>query len=185
MIRHFFLFAAAPGRQDEAEAALGTWLAAAADRPQMRGGAVLRARAGEFGDFQPPIAVTYDVESREAGLALKEAMQTIPNPMAADIPGTEPADQGGILFADDHGHGHQHATGGHRHEHAPADGHAPGDGGDHQHAETGHPHLRVSGDATAKIHFDRGGGLLGRLLHVHFEVIAGAQAAPGKTGTGR
>ena len=175
MIRHFFLFAAAPGRQDEAEAALGTWLAAAAAWPQMRGGAVLRARAGEFGDFQPPIAVTYDVESREAGLALKEAMQAIPNPMAADIPGTEPADQGAILFADGHGHGH---------EHAPAHEHAAGDGGDHQHAEPGHPHLRVSGDAAAKIQFDRGGGLLGRLLHAHFEVIAGALAAPSDSGKG-
>ena len=177
MIRHFFLFAAAPGRQGEAEEALGAWLAAAADKPEMRGGAVLRARAGEFGDFEPPLAVTYDVVSREAGLAFKEAMSGIPSPMAADIPGAEPADQGAILFAGGHGHDHRHGDGrGHDHGHQ--------DEGHHQHAEPGHAHLGVSGDAAAKIEFDRGGGLLCRLMHAHFEVIAEAQASYGASAEG-
>ena len=171
MIRHFFLFAAAPGRQGEAEESLSAWLSAAADRPEMRGGAVLRARAGEFGDFDPPLAVTYDVESKEGGLALREAMSEIPNPMAADIPGAEPPDQGAILFAGGQGHDHgQQHEGRHQHE------------GDHHHAEPGHAHLGVSADAAAKIEFDRGGGMLGRLMHAHFEVIAEAPAASDSPG---
>jgi len=92
MIRHFFLFAAAQGRQEEAERALCEWLASSKQFPQFLGGAVLRARAGELGDMPPPLAVTYDVKSREEGKAFKTASKSIPNPMSEDIPGIE--DQG-------------------------------------------------------------------------------------------
>lgn len=173
MIRHLFLFAAAPGRQEEAEQSLGTWMAAAADFAQFRGGAVARARAGEFGDLQPPIVVSYDVDSREEGRALKAAMAAIPNPMAIDIPGVEPPDQGAILFADnDHDHGHDHADG-RDHDHAT---------GGHQHDEPAHEHLHVSEDALSEIEFNRGGGLLCRLMHAHLQVIA--QVAPAQREAG-
>jgi hypothetical protein len=42
--------------------------------------------------------------------------------------------------------------------------------------------MQVSADAAAKIQFDRGGGLLGRLLHAHFEVITDTPPVPGGAG---
>jgi len=163
MIRHFFLFAAAPGRQEEAERALCEWLASSKQFPQFLGGAVLRARAGELGDMPPPLAVTYDVKSREEGKAFKAASKSIPNPMSEDIPGIE--DQGHVLFGGgngyDHGsHGHNgHDHHGHDHDH------------DHPDHEEGRAHLEVSSEALAKLRFDRGGGLLARLMHAHFELL--------------
>jgi hypothetical protein len=71
------------------------------------------------------LAVMYDVESREAGKAFREATSHIRNPMAQDVPGQEPPDQGGILFGLDGGQA---------------------------------------------LEFNRGGGLLARLMHGHFEV---------------
>jgi len=145
MLRHFHLFVAAPGHEDEAERALRQWLAAVSEAPQFRGGAILREYAGEFGDVHGALALNYEVDSREAGKAFREATAHIPNPTAQDIPGAEPPDQGAILF--------RHAEHGH--------GHAEGDDNAHVH-----------GDAVAGLHFHRGGGLLARLMHGHFEILA-------------
>lgn len=163
MIRHFFLFAAAPGRQEEAERALCEWLASSKQFPQFLGGAVLRARAGELGDMPPPLAVTYDVKSREEGNAFKAASKSIPDPMSEDMPGIE--DQGHVLFGGCNGHDHG------SHGHHALDHHD--DDHDHGHSghEEGHAHLEVSSEAPAKLRFDRGGGLLARLMHVHFELL--------------
>lgn len=155
VLRHFHLFVAAPGREAEAERGLRQWLDGVRDAPQFRGGTVVREYAGEFGDVKGALAVIYDVESREAGKAFREATASVPNPMAQDVPGVEPPDQGSILFADGasgHGHGHAH------------------DGGDHSH---------VPLDAVAALHFNRGGGLLARLMHGHFEILAQAPSVLG------
>lgn len=145
MLRHFQLFAPAPGREAEAEQALQRWLDAVQDAEEFRGGAVLREYAGEFGNVVGALAVMYDVDSREAGAAFKRATSHIRNPMAQDIPGDEPADQGEVIFQSAHTHagledGHDH---------------------DHDHGEGESPNLD----------FDRGGGLLARLMHAHFEVL--------------
>lgn len=151
MLRHFQLFAAAPGREAEAEAALARWIEAVSDADEFRGGAVLREYAGEFGDIHGALALTYDVASREAGAAFRQAVAAIPNPMTPDVPGDEPADQGEILFA------------------ASAHAHAAHDGDGHEHA----PHETPGpGNAAAPLRFDRGGGLLARLMHGHFTVVA-------------
>ena len=142
MLRQFQVFAAAPGRHDEAEARLREWLAAVRAAPQFRGGAVLREYAGEFGPIEGALAVTYDVETREDGKAFRAATAHIANPMAQDSAGQEPADQGAILFAAPHVHA--------------------ADGGHH-----GHDH-----DAHVNLEYDRGGGLLARLMHGHFAVVA-------------
>lgn len=162
MLRHIQLFAAAPGREEEAARALTRWLAGVADAEPFRGGAVLREYAGEFGDIAGAFAVMYDLESREAGAAFREATRDVPNPMAQDVPGNEPADQGAVLFAGGAGHAgpaaHVHdADGGH------PDGHAHGDRQD-----MGAPELR----------YDRGGGLLARLMHGHFTIVEERAASP-------
>ena len=160
MLRHFHLFVAAPGREEEAERALRHWLDAVREAPQFRGGAVVREYAGEFGDIRGALAVMYDVESREGGRAFREHTSSVPNPMAQDRPGAEPADQGAILFGD----------AGHSHDHPHNDGH-----GDHVHA---------AADAVASLDFDRGGGLLARLMHGHFEILAQATGPVVRTGQG-
>jgi hypothetical protein len=153
MLRHFHLFVAAPGRQDEAERGLRQWLAEASQAPQFRGGAVLREYASEFGEVRGALAVIYDVESREAGKAFRDATAGVANPMAQDIPGQEPPDQGSILFdSADH----------------PHDGHAHAHGDDHSH---------VPAHAADALDFNRGGGLLARLMHGHFEILAQADSA--------
>lgn len=147
MLRHFQLFAPAPGREAEAEQALQRWLDEVQSADEFRGGAVLREYAGEFGDVVGALAVMYDVESREAGAAFKRATSHVPNPMAQDIPGDEPADQGEIIFRSAHTHT------------AGSDDH-------------GHDHDDAHGRARAsELHFDRGGGLLARLMHGHFQVL--------------
>jgi hypothetical protein len=155
VLRHFHLFVAAPGRQEEAERSLRAWLDGVRHDQRFRGGAVVREYAGEFGDVQGALAVLYDVESREEGRAFREATQHVPNPMAQDVPGEEPPDQGMILFAasDDSraGHGHSHA-----------------------HGSEDHDHTHVSHDAIAALTFNRGGGLLARVMHGHFEILAQA-----------
>jgi hypothetical protein len=158
MLRHFHLFVAAPGREEEAERALRRWLDAVRDAPQFRGGAVVREYAGEFGDIRGALAVMYDVESREEGRAFREHTKSVPNPMAQDLSGAEPVDQGAILFGE----------AGHVHNHAHDDGH-----GDHVHA---------AGDAVASLDFNRGGGLLARLMHGHFEILAYATGPAVRTG---
>lgn len=161
MLRHFHLFVSAPGRQSEAEEALREWLDNVKSAPQFRGGAVLREYAGEMGAVQSALAVIYDVASREEGRAFREATKAIPNPMSQDIAGAEPPDQGAILFG--------------RKAHEPQDhDHAPDDA---------HSHLPASGVDLA---FDRGGGLLARLMHGHFEVLADTPVrVDGLTATGQ
>lgn len=152
MLRHFQLFAAAPGREAEAEAALARWIEAVSDADEFRGGAVLREYAGEFGDIQGALALIYDVESREAGAAFRQAVAAIANPMTPDVAGDEPADQGEVLFAAASAHAHDNHDGD-GHEHAPHEAHG-------------------SAAAAAPLRFDRGGGLLARLMHGHFTVVA-------------
>lgn len=146
MLRHFHLFVAAPGRQTEAEEALREWLDSVKSAAQFRGGSVLREYAGEMGAVQSALAVIYDVESREEGRAFREATRAIPNPMSQDIAGAEPADQGAILFGRD-----AHGPEDHTHDTDDAHSHVPAGGVD--------------------LDFDRGGGLLARLMHGHFEVL--------------
>lgn len=149
MLRHFHLFVAAPGRQTEAEDALREWLENVGSAPQFRGGSVLREYAGEMGAVQSALAVIYDVESRDEGRAFRESTKGIPNPMSQDIVGAEPPDQGAILFG--------------RSAHGPE--------GHHHDTDDAHSHLPASG---VDLEFDRGGGLLARLMHGHFEVLADA-----------
>lgn len=151
MLRHFHLFVAAPGRQTEAEEALHEWLDNVRSAPQFRGGSVLREYAGEMGGVHSALAVIYDVGSREEGRAFREATKAIPNPMSQDIAGAEPPDQGAILFG--------------RAAHAPED-HKHDDDDAHSHVPTG----------GVDLDFDRGGGLLARLMHGHFEVMADTSA---------
>lgn len=154
MLRHFHLFVAAPGRQTEAEDALREWLENVRSAPQFRGGSVLREYAGEMGAVQSALAVIYDVESRDEGRAFRESTKGIPNPMSQDIAGAEPPDQGAILFG--------------RSAHGPED---------HRHdTDDAHSHVPASG---VDLEFDRGGGLLARLLHGHFEVLADAPVQAG------
>lgn len=150
MLRHFQLFAPAPGRESEAERALSRWLEGIASAGEFRGGAVLREYAGEFGDLVGALAVMYDVESREAGAELRRVTRDVPNPMAQDVPGDEPADQGQVLFESAHGHIH---------------------GGDGDH-DSGAHEPTTEGAALASLRYDRGGGLLARLMHGHFTIVA-------------
>ncbi|MFP5380194.1 MAG: hypothetical protein ACLGHP_10700 [Vicinamibacteria bacterium] len=154
MLRHFQLFAPAPGREAEAERALLRWLDGVATAAEFRGGAVLREYAGEFGDVQGALAVMYDVESRESGAALRQATASVPNPMAQDVPGDEPADQGAVLFNGSAAHGHDN-------------------GHDHVHGDDDHAH----GAGLPGLRYDRGGGMLARLFHGHFTVVEGRAAA--------
>ena len=148
MLRHFHLFAPAPGRETEAEHALTRWLEEVATVEQFRGGTVLREYAGEFGGITGALAVIYDLESREAGAEFREATRDTPNPMGQDVPGEEPSDQGAVLFESAYEHVH-------------------GADGEHQHNDD------ASGSATASsLRYDRGGGLLARLMHGHFTVVA-------------
>jgi hypothetical protein len=163
MLRNFQLFVAAPGRQEEAETELRRWLEAVASAPQFRGGAVVREYAGEFGEVRDALAVMYDVESRDGNRAFREATKETPNPMAQDVSGGEPPDQGAILFA-----------GGH-HGHGPDADHTHG-----SHSDTGGVHEAEDGagpSGLTSIEYNRGGGLLARLFHGHFEILAA-------TGTG-
>jgi len=148
MLRHFQLFAPAPGREAEAEHALARWLEEVAMAGQFRGGSVLREYAGEFGDIAGALAVIYDVESREAGAEFREATTGVRNPMAQDLAGDEPADQGEVLFQSSHGHVH-------------------GADGEHPHDDHG-----SQAPAPPSLRYDRGGGLLARLMHGHFTIVA-------------
>lgn len=159
MLRHFQLFAPAPGREAEAERALLRWLEAVNRAAEFRGGAVLREYAGEFGNVEGALAVMYDVESREAGAAFRQATSDVPNPMAQDVPGDEPADQGGVLFESDRGHSHD------------------GDGDHHPHRDE-HTH----GAGLSGLRYDRGGGMLARLFHGHFTVVASQSPTNVSTG---
>jgi hypothetical protein len=155
MLRHFQLFAPAPGREVEAERALIQWLEQVRGVEEFRGGFVLREYAGEFGEVVGALAVMYDVESREAGAAFRKATADIRNPMAQDVPGDEPADQGIVLFQSAHGHAHGA-------ERAAHDDHGGGHG--HEHPDTGSP--------ATSLGYDRGGRLLARLMHGHFTIVA-------------
>ena len=148
MLRHFQLFAPAPGRETEAEHALTRWLEEVATAGQFRGGSVLREYAGEFGGITGALAVIYDLDSREAGAEFREATRDVRSPMAQDVPGEEPSDQGAVLFEPAHAH-----------VHTPD--------GEHPHGDD------APGSATvSSLRYDRGGGLLARLMHGHFTVVA-------------
>ncbi len=158
MLRHFQLFAPAPGREAEAERALSRWLEAVSGVEAFRGGCVLREYAREFGDVEGALALTYDVDSREGGAAFREATASIPNPTRQDVPGGEVPDQWAVLF-EASGHDHDHA-----HE---------GDGHD------GHGHLGE--DVATVLSYNRGGGLFARLMHGHFTVVSEATPASAVT----
>lgn len=149
MLRHFQLFAPAPGREAEVERALLRWLEEVAAAVEFRGGAVLREYAGEFGDVEGASAVLYDVESLEAGMASRQATVHVSSPMTQDIRGDEPADQGAVLFEP----GRQHSREGHGGEQHPQDDHA------HKAPLSGR-------------RYDRCGGTLARLFHGHFTIVA-------------
>lgn len=161
MLRHFQLFAPAPGREAEAERALRRWLDGIATAEEFRGGAVLREYAGEFGGINGALAVMYDVDSRESGTALRQATVNVPNPTAQDVPGAEPPDQGAVLFDSDSPHDH-------------------GEGDGHPHGGDGHAH----GAGLTGLRYDRGGGMLARLFHGHFTVIE-SRDSTGSPTTGR
>jgi hypothetical protein len=74
--------------------------------------------------------------------------------MAQDVPGDEPADQGEVIFRSAHVHGPGSEDRGHDHE----------------------PH--GDGSTLADLRYDRGGGLLARLMHGHFTIVASAASAP-------
>lgn len=151
MLRHFQLFAPAPGREAEAEQALRRWLDEVQSAAEFQGGAVLREYAGEFGEIVGALAVIYDVDSRESGAEFRRVTSHVRNPMAQDVPGGEPPDQGEVIFRSAHGHA------------------AGTDDPDHDHHE---PH--GDGSALAGLRYDRGGGLLARLMHGHFSIVASA-----------
>lgn len=154
MLRHFQLFAPAPGRESEAEQALRRWLEEVEAAAEFRGGAVLKEYAGEFGEVVGALAVMYDVESREAGAEFRRTTSHIRNPMAQDVPGDEPADQGEVIFRSAHTHAHESADEDHGHDAHAGDGSAP-----------------------LALRYDRGGGLLARLMHGHFTIVGSTQTA--------
>lgn len=159
MLRHFQLFAPAPGREAEAERALQRWLDGVATAEEFRGGAILREYAGEFGDVEGALAVMFDLDSREAGAAFRGATAGVPNPMTQDVPGDEPPDQGAVLFESRHAHGR-----------SGDEDHDSHDGGQHAHAA-----------GLASLRYDRGGGMLARLFHGHFTIVAVQPADAGAT----
>lgn len=147
MLRHTFLLVPAPGREEEAVAALTTWLSAVEGLPGFHGGAVLREYAHEFKGFPDVLALTYDLD-RDTRHTFWESAKALPDPMRPDIGDDIPPDQSAIIFA---GEAHSHsAAGEHDHAHDDADGH------DH---------------ASDQLDFNRGGGLFARVLHVHAEVL--------------
>lgn len=156
MLRHFQLIAPAPGREAEVEQALCRWLEEVQTAAGIWGGAVLREYAGEFGEIVGALAVMYDVESREAGAEYRRATAHIRKPMSQDVPGDEPADQGEIIFRSAHGHAHGSNDHGHHHE--------------------AHDGERL----VETLRYDRGGGLLARLMHGHFTIqaVSSRAAAP-------
>ncbi|MGH3799348.1 MAG: hypothetical protein ACRDTD_04280 [Pseudonocardiaceae bacterium] len=161
MLRHFLLFAAAPGRQEEAERSLCAWLDAVKDAPQWHGGAVLRGRPGEFGEILP-LALIYDVASADEGRVFKEFTKAVPSPMADDLPATNGPDQGAVLFgraSRPHPHDHEHGS-------------QPLDRAAIETAQQSEP----AGPMGA-LAFDRGGGLLARLMRIHFEPVVEAPAS--------
>ena len=149
MIRHIHWYVAAPGREDEAERALKTWIGLMPKADGFRGAEVLR----EDDHNQGVLAVIQMWDSPEAASAFNAANKRM-NPTLPDIAGPTPDDQGAVLFgkAGGHGdHGHDHGDGGHGHGHgAPA--------------------------SFTALDFNRGGGMLARLLHGHFEVREQATA---------
>ncbi len=157
MLRHFQLFAPAPGREAEAELALRRWLEEVETAPEFRGGAVLKEYAGELGEVVGALAVMYDVDSREAGAEFRRATSHIRNPMAQDVAGDEPADQGEVIFRSAHAHAHASGEDDHDHDSQPGDG------------------------SAVPLHYDRGGGLLARLMHGHFTIVASTPVAPAAT----
>lgn len=154
MIRHIHWYVVAPEREDEGESALKTWVARMQGATGFRGAAVLR----EADHMQGVLSIVQDWDSVEDARAFNAANKS-GNPTLPDIAGPIPPDQGAVLFDAGHKHGH----GGHEHG---DQGHSHGDHGDH-----GHESQR----AFEGLDFNRGGGLLARLLHGHFEVVSQSQ----------
>jgi hypothetical protein len=80
-----------------------------------------------------------EFESTAAARALWPKLRGVQTPVAADGDDRNPPDQGRVIFDLEHGHAHA------------------GDGAGHSHA------------APPRLDFNRGGGLLARLLHAHCE----------------
>src|SRR5215210_5591362 len=150
MIRHIHWYVAAPGREDEAERALKTWIGLMPKADGFRGAEVLR----EDDHNQGVLAVIQMWDSPEAASAFNAANKRS-NPTLPDIAGPTPADQGAVLFGKDGGHG-GHGHGDHGHSHGDA-GHSHGGHGDGDHGHGAQA-------SFAELNFNRGGGLLARLL---------------------
>jgi hypothetical protein len=155
LIRHIHWYVAAPGREDEGERALKKWVGLMASAEGFRGAEVLR----EDDHMRGVLGVIQMWDTADAAKAFNAANKRA-NPTLPDLPGPTPADQGAILFGSDHAHGD------HGHDHGQAHGHAHGDEHGHDHGATG---------ALSGLDFNRGGGLLARLLHGHFEVVGQLQ----------
>src|SRR5258708_1355590 len=113
MLRHTFLLVPAPGRADEATAALQSCLLPVQHLPGFHGGAVLREYAHEFADLPEVLTLTYDLD-RETRPQFWEAAKSLPDPMRPDVGDEIPPDQGATLLG---GAGHAHAAG-QDHDHA-------------------------------------------------------------------
>lgn len=137
--RDLFILVPAPGRAEEATAFASAWLRSLDGHPGYLGGAVLAESAGEM--LEHTMAVMLEFESTAAARALWPKIENIVTPISSDVAGTQPRDQGPILyqFLVDRGDDHSEAT-----------------------------DLRAA--ATRKLTFNRGGGLFARLLHMHSEI---------------
>ncbi|MEW5991073.1 MAG: hypothetical protein AB1736_06965 [Chloroflexota bacterium] len=138
--RDTFILVPAPGRAEEAHAFASQWLRDLDGHPGYLGGAILRESAGEM--LEETMAVMIEFEDTAAAKALWPKIENLVTPISSDEPGTQPRDQGPVLyqFQVDRGDDHSEAT-----------------------------ELRAS--ATRKLEFNRGNGIFARLLHMHGEIL--------------
>lgn len=137
--RDIFILVPAPGRAAEATAFASKWLRDMDGHPGYLGGAVLRESAGEM--LENTMAVMLEFEDTAAAKALWPKIENLVTPISSDEPGTQPRDQGPVLyqFLVDRGDDHSEAS-------------------------------ELRANATRKLTFNRGNGLFARLLHMHGEI---------------
>ena len=137
--RDLFILVPTPGRAAEARAFASKWLRNMDGHPGYLGGAVLQESAGEM--LEETMAVMIEFEDTAAAKAMWPKIENLVTPISSDEPGTQPRDQGPVLyqFLVDRGDDHTEAS-----------------------------DLRAS--ATRELAFNRGGGMFARLLHMHSEI---------------
>ena len=137
--RDLFILVPAPGRSDEARAFAAQWLRDLDGHPGYLGGAVLEESAGEM--LEHTMAVMLEFEDTAAAKAMWPKIEPLVTPISSDVPGTQPRDQGPVLyqFLVDRGDDHSEAGG-----------------------------LRAA--ATRRLEFNRGDGRFARILHMHSEI---------------